>query len=117
MSEADEEWEAVVRRPQQFRKAPQRIDDLLSKLLSRRGYGQVQVANELRSLWSQVVLGRLSQDSQPAQFRQGTLDVVAKNSAVVQELTFQTTTIIKKISQLSPQLGVKKLRIRVGELG
>lgn len=110
-------WADVVARRQEFRKPPQRIDELLSKLLARRGYGQLQAIDELNRVWHDVVNSKLAADSRPGNVRSGTLDVFAKNSAVVQELTFQTGAILRKLGEMAPNMGIKKLRIRIGEIG
>ncbi|MGE0756379.1 MAG: DUF721 domain-containing protein [Pirellulaceae bacterium] len=113
-SDDDARWLAERIRPE-ARRLPQPIADVLSRLLARRGYAQVQDASQWREVWTQAA-GRLASRTRTGKFQRGTLEIVVENSATLQELTFQKKKLIARINELVPQLKLKDLRFKVGEL-
>lgn len=111
-----DEFKDMVQRGQRHPRGPQPLADVLSRLVSRRGYAQIQANVALQELWQAVVVGRLATESRACQVQRGTLEVLVRNSAVLQELTFQTQPILKRIGEKAPQFKIKKLRFRVGDL-
>lgn len=119
MNDHDElqEMTEAVRRQQRFPREPKRFADVLSRLLSRRGYAQVQTSAALENAWEAAAGTRWQTKTRVGRVQRGTLDVVVKDSAVMQELSFQQALIVRKINELAPELKVKKLRLRVGDVG
>ena len=48
--------------------------------------------------------------------RPGKLEVVATNSTLVQELGYQKPAILKTLTRLLPDAGIKNVRFRVGTI-
>jgi predicted nucleic acid-binding Zn ribbon protein len=107
----DVRWLVGQVRPEPHR-APQPIADVLSRLLARRGYGNLQLSRELVELWTRVV-GELASRSRPAGFKRGVLEVTVQDSVTLQELTFQQKPLLQRLQESAPHLNVTRLRFRV----
>jgi predicted nucleic acid-binding Zn ribbon protein len=96
---------------------PQRIAEVLSRLLARRGYAQAEVARELADRWATAVGHVRAQDSRPGKFQRGVLEVIVRNSAMLQELTFQKSQLLRCLAA-ADDVGppIRELRFRVGRL-
>lgn len=92
---------------------PQKIGDVVSDLLARRGYAQVAAQEECNRAWSTVV-GKLGKFSKATEVKRGVLQVIVTNSVVMQELTFRKPELITTISSELPNHQIKDLRFRVG---
>ena len=87
--------------------------DILPQLMARSGYSRVLAQDELQEAW-QLAAGKLQTQCRAGTIRNGVLEVVARNSAVVQELAFQKRQILKSLSQQLENLKIKDLRFTVG---
>lgn len=103
-----------VRQHQQPSREPQRIANVLSKLLSRRGYAQIQVASELAAAWVRVVGSEVAQQSRVGTVKRGVLRIVVQNSALLQELSFRKQEILATLVQIGPSRTILDLQFRVG---
>lgn len=103
-----------VARRQYYPKSPPPIAEALSTLLARRGYAQVEAANQRQETWMLVVGERMSQHSCAGNVRRGVLEVTVRNSTVLQELTFQKRQLLKKLLVHLPDANIRDLRFRVG---
>jgi predicted nucleic acid-binding Zn ribbon protein len=95
---------------------PKSVRDVLSQLLAKRGYAQVQTAATCEAAWREAVGQTLAAHTRAGAVRRGVLEVLVRNSATNQELAFQKTKIVKMLSQLIPEQRIKDLRFRVGSL-
>jgi predicted nucleic acid-binding Zn ribbon protein len=102
-----------VSQRQYYGKQPQRIAEAISALLSRHGYAELESSNERQLAWQSIVGERLAGHSQVGNLRRGVLEIVVKNSAVVQELTFQKKRIIEDLRQSLTELDIRDIRFRV----
>lgn len=102
-------------RPAGVARGPQPISEILSRLMSRKGYGNVQTALEWTQIWGDVA-GSHATHSRAGKVSRGVLEVVVRNSAVMQELTFRKKQLLQAIQQKTPQAQIKDLRFRVGEI-
>ena len=93
---------------------PKRIADVVSRLLARRGYAQVEGTVELQQVWQQTVETGLATHSRPAHLRRGVLEVYVRNSAALQELTFQKKRLLQQLQMTSLGQQIRDLRFRVG---
>ncbi len=116
MDEEVVEWAGEVNRRQRYRRQPQRVADVLSGLLARRGYARVQADQYDQQAWRDAVGERFSRESRPGNVRGGILEVIVSNSAVLQELTFQKKKLLKKLAELPSFQQVRDVRFRVGEI-
>ena len=103
----------LLRRQVNYR-GPRRMADAVNDLLARRGYARMQDVAEQQKAWRQAVGQQLAADSRVGQLRSGVLEVTVRNSAVLQELTFQKRQIIRKLAGLVEGMTVKDVKFRVG---
>jgi predicted nucleic acid-binding Zn ribbon protein len=97
-------------------RSPQTIGNVLSELMSRRGYARVQGAAANADAWRQAVGPMIAAYTRVGQLRCGTLEVMVANSTLVQELGFQKRTLLKNLAELLPNEGIENLRFRVGNI-
>ena len=97
------------------KRAPQKMGDLITQLMARRGYGQTMSSDEFRQAWEKVA-GPLAKDSLTGNLRRGVLDVFVRNSAILQEVTFQKRTLLKQLQDILPKHGINDLRFKVGPI-
>jgi predicted nucleic acid-binding Zn ribbon protein len=97
-------------------RGPKVIGQVLSELMSRRGYARVQGAAAYDAAWRAAAGPLAAEYTRPGQLRRGTLDVVVANSTLVQELGFQKQALLKALASLLPDEGIENLRFRVGEI-
>src|ERR1044071_4552955 len=98
------------------KRAPQPIADVLSRLLSRRGYARQQAASACVDAWRTAAGDLAAKHTRPGQIRSGVLEILAGNSTLVQELTFQKQALLEKLKQLLPDESIRDLRFRVGRV-
>jgi predicted nucleic acid-binding Zn ribbon protein len=95
---------------------PKSMRDVLSQLLAKRGYAQVQTAATCTAAWREAVGEKLAADTRPGNVKRGVLEVLVRNSVLVQELGFQRAKIVKTLNKLVPEQKVRDLRFRVGAM-
>ena len=110
----DARWLASQVRPA-ARRAPQPISEVLSRLMARRGYANVQTDYQWLEVWKQAA-GKLAARTRPGKLTRGVLEIVIQDSATLQELTFQKKQLLATLSQLAPQFKVNDLRFKVGQI-
>ena len=112
----EKRWSQDVARSQRRPAAPQRIADVLSRLMSRRGYAQLQSSVEWGRLWQQAAGSGLAKDSRAGNIRGGVLEIVVRNSSVAQELAFQKKQLLRRLRELVSGYVIEDLRFRVGDM-
>jgi len=90
------------------------IKDVLAQLIIRRGYGRQLEQEEMEEVWLEIVGPTMAGSAKPRQPYRGTVEVIAKNSTVLQELTFQKIQLLKKFQEKLPEKTIRDLRFRVG---
>jgi predicted nucleic acid-binding Zn ribbon protein len=95
---------------------PQPISEILSRLMSRRGYGNRQIGAEWNQIWS-AAAGQWAGQTRVGKFSRGVLEVIVGNSSVLQELTFCKKQLLQSMQERAPHFPIKDLRFRVGETG
>jgi predicted nucleic acid-binding Zn ribbon protein len=96
---------------------PQTIGNVLSELMSRRGYARVQSAAAYDAAWREAAGPLIAKYTRVGALRRGTLEVVVANSTLVQELGFQKQSLLRSLAELLPDEGIENLRFRVGNIG
>ena len=96
--------------------APQRIGDVLSELMARRGYARVQAGQAYEAAWNAAAGPLAAQYSRVGALRRGTLEVTVANSTLIQEFVFQKSEILKSLAERLPDQGIKDLRFRLGAI-
>ena len=94
---------------------PKKMADIVSQLLAKRGYAQLQTVNAWEEAW-QKVAGRFASQSRCGKLSRGVLEVLVANSAVLQELTFQKAKLLKYLGELLPAQKVKDLKLKVAAI-
>lgn len=84
--------------------------------MARRGYGQEQSPRERDTVWAAVAGRTLAAHSRVVGLRRGILEVVVRNSATLQEVTFQKTQLLQRLIEQLPDENIKDLRFRVGHV-
>lgn len=97
-------------------RGPQPIGNVLSQLMSRRGYARVQSAAAYEEAWREAAGPLIAAYTRVGQLRRGTLEIVVGNSTLVQELGFQKQTLLKSLAQRLPDEGIENLRFRTGSI-
>jgi predicted nucleic acid-binding Zn ribbon protein len=97
-------------------RGPQTIGNVLSELMSRRGYARVQSAAAYDAAWREAAGALVAQYTRVGAIRRGTLEVIVANSTLVQELGFQKQALLKTLAQLLPDEGIENLRFRAGNI-
>ena len=95
---------------------PKPVREVLSQLLAKKGYAQVQTAAGCEAAWREAVGSKLAGDTRPGNVNRGVLEVLVRNSAAVHELGFLKTKIVKMLTRLIPEQKIRDLRFRVGTI-
>lgn len=90
------------------------VGNVLSQLLAKRGYAQIQTAASCDAAWREAVGERLAPHTRPGSVRRGVLEVLVRNSSVLQELSFVKAKIVKSLVKLVPEQNIRDVRFRVG---
>ena len=117
MTQEEDDLHRIVAnsRPTGAVRGPQPISEILSRLMARRGYATEQVGHEWKELWS-AVAGAQATQTRPGKFNRGVLEIIVRNSAVLQDLTFRKKQLLQSMQTRAPHFQVKELRFRVGEI-
>jgi predicted nucleic acid-binding Zn ribbon protein len=95
---------------------PQRIAEVLSDLLARRGYARVQSGDACAVAWRQAAGEVVAACTRATQVRRGVLEVLVDSSMMVQEIGFQKPALIKRLADLLPDENIRDLKLRVGPI-
>jgi predicted nucleic acid-binding Zn ribbon protein len=95
---------------------PKPVRDVLSQLLAKRGYAQIQTAAGCEAAWREAVGAKLAVDTRPGNVKRGVLEVLVRNSSALQELAFLKGKIVKSLAKTIPEQKIRDLRFRVGAM-
>jgi predicted nucleic acid-binding Zn ribbon protein len=95
---------------------PKKMADVLSNLLSKRGYGRVLATSNLDDAWQAAIGSRFAGDTRCGNVKRGVLEVLVSSSAVLQELTFSKKQILSKLQSSSPEQNIKDVKFKVGAI-
>jgi len=95
---------------------PKPMRNVMSQLLAKRGYAQVQTAAGCEAAWREAVGESLAGHTRPGNVKRGILEVLVRNSTVLQELAFIKAKAVKVLAKLIPEQQIKDLRFRVGTI-
>jgi predicted nucleic acid-binding Zn ribbon protein len=108
--------ELAAGRKTKMARGPQMIGNVLSELMSRRGYARVQSASAYEAAWREAAGPLAAQYTRVGPLRRGTLEIVVANSTLVQELGFQKCSLLQNLAELLPDERIENLRFRVGPI-
>lgn len=95
---------------------PQPIRELVAEIITRRGIGRTRSLGVRDAAWREALGEALAKQTRPGAVRRGTLEVFVANSTLLQELTFQKTEIVTRLTRHAPELAVQNLKFRVGPI-
>lgn len=95
---------------------PQRIGEILPRLIAKQGLGRPIAAGELEDAWRTVVGDATAAVTRVGSLSRKSLEVIVSNSVYAQEILFQQAAILTKIRRILPHIEVDRLRCRVGSL-
>ena len=98
-------------------RTPQQVADVISGLIARHGYANEQGERELSESWRKVVGDEMGGDSTTGNLRRGVLEIVVRNSIVLQELAFRKRELIRNLVEQLPERNIRDIRFRVGNIG
>ena len=90
-----------------------KIGSLVNQLISRRGYAQVAVVNEIHDAVIALIDEQIRSSVRIGNLKRGVLEIYASDSVTLQELNFQKRTILKKLQKQHPQSNVTGLKFRI----
>jgi predicted nucleic acid-binding Zn ribbon protein len=93
---------------------PKKMADIMSELLTRRGYARVQATASYAEAWRQAAGESVAPYTRVGAVKRGHLEVMVANSTLVQELGFQKRAILDELARLLPDERITDLRLRVG---
>jgi predicted nucleic acid-binding Zn ribbon protein len=88
--------------------------NVMSKLMSQRGYAQIQTTTLERELWEKIAGLRIAAHTRPGKIRGSAWEIFVRNSVLLQELSFAHSQLVKKLQQECPETKVKSLKFKVG---
>ena len=101
-------------RKKRFVPTPPGIANVLSKLISKRGYAQVQTTTLEREVWVKVAGPRFATHTRPGKIRGTSWEIFVRNSVVLHELSFAHSQLVMKLRQEWPESKVKSLKFKLG---
>ena len=117
-----DDHDAMARAEENFRdrrvreRIPHTAGELISKLISRRGFTQMQFNEELQLAWQGIIGPELAGRTQATIIRRGALEVIVDSSPAMQQLAFAKSTLLKQIQHELPHAGIRALRFKVGNI-
>jgi predicted nucleic acid-binding Zn ribbon protein len=95
---------------------PQRIGDILSEVMVRRGYARFQSGGACAAAWQEAAGPQMAGCTRATQVRRNVLEVIVGNSTMAQEIGFQKAALIKRLAELLPDEKIRDLKLRVGPI-
>ena len=119
--ESEEQYElekaqAHFRRYRRFERTPQSAGDLLSRLISRRGFTQDLFNDELHAAWEKVAGEQFAGKTQATVSKRGILEVLVDSSPAMQQLAFVKNKLLKQLQAELPDAEIKSIRFKVGPI-
>lgn len=104
------------RRIRSKRQGPQSIGDVLSRLMTRRGYAAQQQHQVQQEVWKELAGTDLARQSRPGNLKGGVLEIFVRSSSAIQELSFQKRELVRQLQKAEPQLKISDLRFKIAEI-
>ena len=95
---------------------PHAIADILSELMTRHGYAQLQTRVAHEQAWRQAAGELAAEHSRVGSLKRGVLEVTVVHSTLMQELTFRKSAMLKTLAKLLPDERIKDIRFRAGAI-
>ncbi len=105
-----------AQRKQRYLPTTKKVGEALSKLMARKGYGRVLASGALAAAWQEAAGERLAGHTRAGNVSRGVLEVFVKSSAVLQELTFAKSQILKRLIVNSTESKIRNLKFKLGAI-
>lgn len=96
-------------------RGPKRLGEVVGRLVARKGYVDDLGEEQRLSAWRDAA-GTLAAHSRPGRINRGTLEVLVKNSVVLQEITFQKAAILGRLRARPEWRTLVEIRFKVGTI-
>ncbi len=96
---------------------PKRLGNIVSQLLSRRGYASVTADEQLAGTIASVLGPSMAGSVQVGKISRGTLMLLAGDSTAMQELSFAKRALVKRIQADHPAAKITDVRFKVSVHG
>ena len=95
---------------------PQSIGKVLAQVVIKNRYACNDSNAALTEAWKKIVGQPFGDRSQPTGIKRGKFEVTVAHSAIVQELSFDQTRIVRELQKAFPETKITGVRYRVGTL-
>lgn len=92
---------------------PERLAEILSRLMVERGWGQQQQRLQLEQAWRHVVGDRDGGVSRLGALRRGVLEVLVPDASWHQVLSFERASLLKALAEQLGHQRIRALRFRL----
>ena len=96
------------------KRGPVPIGNIVADVLAKKGLGRPQSTIQLEKIWSEVVGSAIAPMTRCGKIHRQQLNVIVKNSTIMQELSFRKQEIIQELNKKTPDHLIKDIRFRVG---
>ncbi|MEK6233647.1 MAG: DUF721 domain-containing protein [Planctomycetales bacterium] len=93
---------------------PEKIGELVARLMMQRGYGRITADKDLAEAWAEVAGEDVASFTRVGKLNRGTLEIIVTHSALIQEMAFQKDDLLKRFQEHMPGEKIEKLRFRLG---
>src|SRR5262245_3333204 len=99
-------------------RGPERLDEILSRLFTARGWGRRQGRLHLERAWADVAGEQFAPHTRVGALRRGVLEVVVGNGVLLQELAhYHRRRLLEQLRARLPGTTLTDLRFRAGVVG
>jgi len=96
-------------------KGPERLGEVLSRLMTARGWGRRQERARLEQAWAESIGNPGIRHTRVGGLRRGVLEVIVGNAVLMQELAhFQKRRLLEQLRTRLPGTTLTDLRFRAG---
>jgi len=93
---------------------PHSLSDVLSRLMTLRGYGRTQSDRQLRELWQRVAGEQIAERTKVIGLRNGVLQIGVSSAPLLSELTsFHRHSLVQALRVEAGDSGIRDLKFRL----
>jgi predicted nucleic acid-binding Zn ribbon protein len=93
---------------------PHPLGDVLSRLMTLRGYGRIHGDRQLRELWQRVAGEEIAERTKVIGLRNGVLQIGVSSAPLLSELTsFHRHSLLQALRDEAADSGVRDLKFRL----
>ncbi len=101
-------------RRRHWARSPKSAARVIAQLMHQNGYGRVLSSGRLDEAWRTAAGPQVAGKTAAGKVRRGVLEVVVASSTLIQELTFQKKTLVRKLAELIPEESIRDIRFKSG---